>query len=68
MSEPPKKKRGGSHSARARGDVGIVVHVTPEEHEELRRAAEAAGLTLKDYCKRVALEAARRLDPPAAPR
>jgi hypothetical protein len=61
MSDAPKKKkRGGSHSARERGDVGVVVHVTPAEHAELCRAAEAVGLTLKEFCRLAALKAARR--------
>lgn len=59
MSDKKPKKMGGSHSARERGDKGIVVHVTPAEYEELRAAARAAGLTLKEYCRRAALEKAR---------
>ncbi len=52
-----KKKRGGSASARERGDVGIVVHCTPAEHARLRAAAAAAGLALKEYVKQAALQA-----------
>jgi hypothetical protein len=53
------KKRGGSHSARERGDIGIVVHVSPAEHAELKRAADVAGKTLKQFCKDAALSAVR---------
>lgn len=55
MTDKPKK-RGGSHSAREKGLVGIVVHVTPEEYARLKAAAAASGKTLKEFCRLAALK------------
>jgi uncharacterized protein (DUF1778 family) len=60
MNGSPPKKRGGSHSARARGDVGIVVHVTPADYALLKQAAQANGVPLKEFCRRAALAACTR--------
>jgi hypothetical protein len=59
MADNTPKKRGGSHSARARGDVGIVVHVTPADYARLKQAAVAAGVPLKEFCRRASLAACR---------
>lgn len=50
-------KRGGSATARERGDRGIVVHIPPATYDQLQQAARAAGLSLKDHCRRTILEA-----------
>jgi hypothetical protein len=47
--------RGGSDSARDKGLVGIVVHVTPDERRLLGMAAEAAGVPLKEFVRLKAL-------------
>lgn len=60
---PPRKKRGGSHTARERGQVGIVVHVSPADHATLAAAAKAAGVTLKEFCRLAAMEKAGRPNP-----
>lgn len=62
MSDRPIK-RGGSDSARLRGDRGVVVYFTPEEYATLARAAAGSGATLKAYCRRAALQAAGLGDP-----
>jgi uncharacterized protein (DUF1778 family) len=55
-----RTKRGGSDTARQLGQVGIVVHVSPEERRRLGTAAGAAGLSVKEFCRRAALEVAER--------
>jgi hypothetical protein len=55
-----RPKRGGSDSARQAGLTGIVVHVSPEERRRLGTAAGAAGLSVKEFCRRAALEVAER--------
>ena len=56
MNATPKK-RGGSHTARERNDRGIVVHVSPVTYAAFDAAAAAAGLPLKDHCRRILLAA-----------
>jgi hypothetical protein len=58
VPEDPTPLRGGADSARARGDRGVLIHVTPAEYQALAAAARAAGLSLKAYCRRAALSAA----------
>jgi hypothetical protein len=53
-------RRGGSHTARLAGLIGIVVHVTPEERTRIRTVAGAAGLSSKEYARRSILHAAER--------
>ena len=67
MPDQPPTKRGGSHTARALGLVGVVVHLDPADHALLQRAARLAGKTLKEFCRLAALQAASRLDSPPAP-
>jgi hypothetical protein len=57
MSDAPKQ-RGGSATARRLGLVGVVVHLAPAEHAAVKEAAEAAGLTAKEFCRRALLKAA----------
>lgn len=53
-------KRGGSDTAKKLGQVGIVVHVSPEERRRLGTAAGAAGLSVKGFVRQAALEVAER--------
>lgn len=56
MNATPKK-RGGSHTARERNDRGNVDHDSPVAYAAFDAAAAAAGLTLKDHCRRILLAA-----------
>lgn len=56
MSDQPIH-RGGSATAKARGDRGIVIHVPPATYDALAAEAARRGLPLKDHCRRVLLAA-----------
>ncbi len=56
---PKTKKttqRGGSASAKAKGLIGVVVHLTPDEHERFREEAFRRRLAIKHTIKTLALE------------
>ena len=47
MAEQKRKKRGGSDTARERGLVGVVVHLTKDQYADLRAEAVRVGKPIK---------------------
>lgn len=56
MSDQPIK-RGGSHTAKARGDRSLQIQLPPATYTALDAEAERRGLTLKDHCRLILLAA-----------
>lgn len=67
VEQAETKKRGGSNTAKEKKLVGIVVHVTPDEHKRLHDAVAPAGFAgragggLKEFVRQAALAAAEKL-------